>query len=239
MEHELSSYSLNKSTIEERAQNLSYIRMVYLLTALEMVLSLVWTSFCLGYMEDLGKPIVHWWEFGLAASIITIILGLVAYFVSAVKRFPINWIIYILFTLAYAHCWAFFSCWDSTRLVYFLLWLLTAIVIGFALYSLCATFYMMSHQAVMVVLGSSAVVFMGFLAFTQINFFLLLLVFVFAVIYGVFMSFNLRATVRLSVFDSENEDSVTGAIRIWIETELNFFRLGELVGKMFVTSRTA
>lgn len=238
MEHDTSTYSLNKSTIEERGRNLSYIRMVYLLTAVEMIISLVWTSFCLGYRKELGDPIVHWWEFAVAAFIIGAILLLVAYFVDAVKRFPINWIIYIVFTLCYAHCWAFFSCWDPTWLVYFSLWLLTVMVIGFALYSICATYYMMSLQAGLVVFGTGAIVFMAFLACTQMSFFLLLLVFVACVVYGTYMSHNLRVTVRHSLFDSDEEDAVTGAVRIWMETELNFFRLGELVGRMFVNPRT-
>ena len=239
MEHEVSSYSLNKSTVEERGQNLSYIRMVYILTAFEMVLALIWTSFCLGYWDDLGKPIVHWWEFGLVAFIITVLLAFVAFLITAVRRFPINWIIYILFTLAYAHTWAFFSCWDPTRLVYFACWLFTAFTTGFAVYSFCATYYMLSLQGALVVLGTGAVVFMAFIALTQMSFFLLLLVFVACCVYGVYMSYNLRMTVRHSIFDSEQEDPVTGAVRIWVETELNFLRLGELVGNMFVNPRNA
>ena len=232
-----SVHSVNQSTLEERAHNLTYLRFLYILLALELVLSLVWTSFCLGYWADLGQPIIDWWYFGLVAGILVLILILVAFFISAVRKFPINWVIYAIFTLAFAHLWAFLCCLDKTRLLYFALWLLTAMTVGFALYSLCATFYMMSLQTALVVFGSGAVVFMGFLAFTQMNFFLLLLVFVATCVFGSYLAFNLRATVRSSVFESEQEDAVTGAVKIWIESSLVLCRMGELGGQMFTKRR--
>ena len=109
--------------------------------------------------------------------------------------------------------------------------------IGFALYTFCATYYMLSLQSALVVFGSGAVVFMGFLAFTQMSFFLLLLVFVATCVFGFYLAFNLRVGVRHSLFDSEQEDSVSGAVRVWIESSLVMCRLGELGGNMFTKRR--
>ena len=230
---DLSGYSVNKSTIEERQHNLRYIRLLYALLALELVIALVWTSFCLGYWDDLGKPIVHWWEFGIVAGVLVLILILVTFFVEAVRRFPINWVIYLIFTLAFAHLWAFLCCLDESRLLYYALWLLTAIAIGFALYAFCATFYMQSMESALVILGASGIVFMAWLAFTEISWFLLLLVYVAVAVFGFYLAFNLRLMVRHSVFDSEEEDPISGAVRVWIESALVFCRFGELGGRMF------
>ncbi len=234
---DLSGYSVNKSTIEERGRNLRYIRVLYGLLALELILALVWTSFCLGYWKDLGEPIVHWWEFGLVAGILVLILVLVAFFVEAVRRFPINWVIYLVFILAFAHLWAFLCCLEKTRYLYFALWLLTVIACGFALYAVCATFYMRSLESAMVIFGSSAVVFMAFLAFTEMSFFLLLLVYVLVCVFSFYLAFNLRFMVRNNLFDSEVEDPVTGAVRIWMESNLVICRLGELSGNMWTKEK--
>lgn len=230
---DISGYSVNKSTLEERQRNLKYTRFLYILLAVELILALIWTSFCMHYWTKLGAPIVKWWVFGMIAGIIAGLLVLATFFVSAVRRFPINWAIYFLFTLAFAHFWAFLCCLDSSKLLYFALWLLTAIAVGFALYALTANYYMQATESALVVLGSSIPVFLAFLAFTEMDFFLLILVYIAVVIFGVYLALDLRTMLKHNLYDTNDEDAVAGAVRIWIESVLVFCRLGELFGSMF------
>lgn len=230
---DISGYSVNKSTLEERQRNLKYTRFLYALLAIELIVALIWTSICLGHPDRLANPIVRWWEFGLVAGIIAGLLILATFFVAAVRRFPINWAIYALFTLAFAHLWAFLCCLDKSRNLYFALWLLTAIAVGFALYSLSATYYMQATESVLVVLGTGFVVLLAFLAFTQLDFFLLILVFVPVCIFGIYLALDLRTMLRHNLYETEEEDAVAGAVRIWIESVLVFCRLAELVGSAF------
>lgn len=236
---DISGYSVNKSTLEERQRNLKYMRFLYVLLAVELIVALVWTSFCLHFWTKLGAPIVKWWEFGLAAGIISGLLILATFFVAAVRRFPINWAIYFLFTLAFAHFWSFLCCLDSSRNLYFALWLLTAITVGFALYSLSATYYMQATESVLVVLGSGMIVLLAFLAFTEMDFFLLILVFIPVVIFGIYLALDLRTMLKHNLYDTNEEDAVAGAVRVWIESVLVFCRLAELVGSMFYKPRSA
>ena len=230
---DISGYSVNKSTLEERQRNLKYTRFLYVLLAAELVVALIWTSFCIHFWDKLGAPIVRWWEFGLTAGIISGLLILATFFVAAVRRFPINWAIYFLFTLTFAHLWAFLCCLDESRFLYYALWLLTAISIGFALYSLTATYYMQTTKSALVVLGSSLPVLLAFLAFTEMDFFLLILVYIPVAIFGVYLALDLRTMLKHNLYDTNEEDAVAGAVRIWIESVLVFCRLGELVGSMF------
>lgn len=230
---DFSGYSVNKSTLEERQRNLKYTRFLYLLLAVELIIALIWTSFCIHYWTKLGAPIVKWWEFGLVAGILSALLVLATFFVSAVRRFPINWAIYFIFTLAFAHFWAFLCCLDESRNLYFALWLLTAIALGFALYSLTANYYMQTTESVLVVLGSSLPVLLAFLAFTDMDFLLLILVYIPVIIFGIYLALDLRTMLKHNMYDTNEEDAVAGAVRIWIESVLVFCRLGELIGSMF------
>ena len=230
---------MNKSTLEERQHNLKYTRFLYVLLAVELIVALIWTSFCIHYWTKLGAPIVRWWEFGLVAGIIAGLLVLATFFVAAVRRFPINWAIYLLFTLAFAHLWAFLCCLDSSRYLYFALWLLTAISVGFALYSISATYYMQATESALVVLGSALPVLLAFLAFTELDFFILILVFIPVVIFGVYLALDLRTMLKHNLYETHEEDAVAGAVRIWIESVLVFCRFGELVGSMFYKPRVA
>ena len=233
-----SGLSLNKSTFEERQRNLSYIRVLYLLLSVELILALLWSSFCLNYWEELGGPIVHWWEFGLVAAILCVILILVTLFLKITQKFPINWVVYIIFTLAFAHLCAFLSCWDETRLFYYGLWVLTAITFALAVYAFCSNYYMETIPTILIVFASASLVLVGFIVFTEMSVFLLILVFVPVAVFGVYLAYDTRRSVRNSLFDTEDEDPVSGAVRIWIETVLVFCRLGELVGNMFHKSKT-
>ncbi len=231
---DISSYSVNRSTLEERQRNLKYTRFLYILVALELIVALVWTSFCIHFWTKLGEPISgKCWVAGMVAGIVAGLLILATFFVSAVRRFPINWAIYFLFTLAFAHFWAFLCCLDNSRLLYFALWLLTAISVGFALYAVSATYYMQTTESALVVLCSSLPVMLAFLAFTEMDFFLLILVYICVVIFGVYLALDLRTMLKHNLYDTNEEDAVAGAVRIWIESVLVFCRLGELVGSMF------
>lgn len=230
---DISNYSMNKSTLEERQRNLTFTRFLYLLLAFELIVALTWTSFCLGFWTKLGEPISRCWISGMIAGIISGLLILTTFFVAAVGRFPINWAIYGLFTLAFAHFWAYLCCLDASRLLYFALWLLTIVSVGFALYSLTATYYMQTTESTLVVLGSSIPVLMAFLAFTEMDFFLLILVFITVSIFGIYLAFDLRTMLKKNLYDTKEEDAAVGAVRIWIESVLVFCRLGELIGSMF------
>lgn len=234
---DISGYSVNKSTLEERQRNLKYMRFLYVLLAVELIVALVWTSFSLHFWNKLGAPIVRWWVFGMIAGIISGVLILATYFVGVARRFPINWAIYFLFTLAFAHFWSYLCCLDTSRFLYFALWLLTAIAVGFALYAISATYYMQATESVLVVLGAGMIVLLAFLAFTDMDFFLLILVFIPVVIFGVYLALDLRTMLKHNMYETHEEDAVSGAVRVWIESVLVFCRLAELIGSAFYKPR--
>ncbi len=225
--------SLNRSTFEERQKNLSYSRWLYLLLAIALIIALVWTSFCLYYWNELGGPIVHWWEFGLVAAILVLILILAAFFVPATKKFPINWVVYILFVLCFAHLMAFLCCWDSSRYLYFALWVFTAITVAYAGYGLVANYYMSTITSLLLALAAGGVVLTAFIVFSSLNFLWLVLVFVVVIVIAFYLAYDVRKMLRNNIYDSREEDPVSGAVRVWAEGSLVFCRLGELVGDLF------
>ena len=225
-----SGSSVNRSAFLKKQQTLGYVRVLYVLVAVELILSLLWASFCRYWWTDLGAPIVDWWYFGVVAASLVVILILVAQLLNFAKRFPINWVIYILFTLALAHLAGFLSCVESNGYFYFALWVLTAIITGFALHFLVADNLPNLIEASLISFGIGATVLIAFVVLSKLRFFILVLVFVATAIWGVYMSFNLRAIVRSHLNEADEEDPVTGAVRIWLESVLVFCRVGELYG---------
>ena len=128
---------------------------------------------------------------------------------------------------------------DNTRLVYFALWLLTVISVSLAIYAFCHDYYMDTFSTLVLVLGSALGVLIGFIICSDLDIFLMILVTVPVVVFGVYLAYDMRTNVRSSLFDHEEEDPVSGAVRIWIETVLVFCRFGELIGKMFTKPNKA
>ena len=92
---------------------------------------------------------------------------------------------------------------------------------------------MESIPTIFIVFGSAALVLVAFIVFTELSVFKLILLFVPVSVFGIYLAYDTRSSVRNSLFDTDTEDPVCGAVRIWVETVLVFCRLGELVGKMF------
>jgi len=230
---DISSSHLNASTHQERKQGLQYQRVLYVLVAVELIVALVWTSFALYWWPQLGSHILSWWEFGLVAGILVLLLILVAFFVPQVRRLPINWIIYILFTLAFAHFACFLNTLDISNLIYFALWILTAIICGFAVYSLCSSNYIPIGESFLISFGVGTLVLMAFIVFANFSLYLLILVAVATVILGFYYAYGLRTATRFSNFDDSEEDPVTGAVRFWLDGALVGCRFFEMFGRSF------
>jgi len=232
---DISSSHLNTSTLQERKQGLQYQKILYVLVALELIVALVWTSFSLYWWPQLGSQIQNWWEFGLVAGILVLLLVLIAFFVPQVRRFPINWVIYLLFTLSFAHFACFLNTLDISNLLYFALWVLTVIIVGFALYSLLALSYIPIGESFLISFGLGTLVLIAFIAFTNFSLYLLILVAVGTVILGFYYAYGLRTATRFSNFDDSEEDPVTGAVRFWLDGALVGCRFFEMFGRSFKT----
>jgi FtsH-binding integral membrane protein len=226
----LSNISNGKISFEERQKNMSFLRNLYTLFAIELLIAVIWTSFALSYYVEFGDGIKRWWEFAIVSGVLCLLLLLIS-FLQFARRFPINVVVYLLFTLSFMH----FSSWlcliDSTFLVYYALWLLLFVAIGFAIYAWSTNTYMNTMISILVIVASTLIVFIAFLIFSEIRFLGLLLVLLAVIIYGFYLNYDVRKMVRGGVYEYSREDPWTGAVRIWAEGLLVFVRFIELLGR--------
>lgn len=128
--------SLNRSTFEDRQKNISYLRNLYFLFALQLIIAVVWSAWNYTWFPNWGAWIIRNWGVALAAGILCVLLLLFAFFSSASRQHPVNWVVYLLFTIGFAIVWSYFVVRDGqNRYVWYVLWLLTAMAIGFAVYA--------------------------------------------------------------------------------------------------------
>lgn len=133
---DISSISqLHKSTQEERQSNLSYLRGLYFLFALHLVVAWLWSLICITN-EAIGDFVRDIWPIALVTGIVALIVLLVCLLVPKSRDSPVNWVLYLVFLITFAYTAAFFSVLDTSLLFFYSLTLLTAIAIAFCIYSL-------------------------------------------------------------------------------------------------------
>ena len=216
-------------TNESKSDLLRTNKWLYFFLALELVVALVWTSICVIFEDPIGKGIVSWWYFGLVAGLICLVLSIVTYFLESLQRFPLNLLIYILFLLSFAHFAAFLVCLDSTRALYFALWLLSFAIFGLCLHILTQDTFPGAIESFFITFGVGALVLLAFIIFTNGKFYIFFLVYLATSIYAYYLSFNLREILNRDCGNKVDDDAISGAVKIWFEADLVLFKSSELL----------
>ena len=85
--------------------------------------------------------------------------------------------------------------------------------------------------SLMIVSITTMFIFINFLIFSNVNFIGLLLVLLLVLVFGFYLNYDVRKMVRGGLYEYGNDDSYTGAVRIWAESILVFCRFVELLGR--------
>jgi len=227
----VSNVSTGRVTFEERQRNLYFLKVLYTLVAITLLVTVIWTSFALAYYDPFGNGIQRYWEVAIATGALCLILLLVAFFVPAAQQIPISIVVYVLFTLCFMHFFSWLALVDPSRLVYYALWLLLAIAIAYAIYAWATSTYMNSLISILITGIAALLVFVAFLIFSNVSFLGLLLVLLGVMVYGFYMNYDIRKMVRGGIQDYSREDPWSGAVRIWLESVFVFCRFIELLGR--------
>lgn len=220
-----------RTTPEDRAKNIDFLRMLYTLFAIKLLIALIWTSFALSHYDKFGKGIERWWEFAIVTGVMCLILILATIIMPALRKFPIGAAIYAVFTICFMHFVSYLCLLDKTYLVYYALWLLFAVSIGFVIYAWSLVSRSNTLISIMVVTTSCLMIFIVFLIFSEIKFIGLLLVLFGILVFGFYLNYDVRKMVRGGIIEYVTDDPYTGAIRIWLESALVFCRFIELIGR--------
>ena len=220
-----------RTSPEDRAKNINFLRLLYTLFAAQLLIAIIWTSFALSYYDKFGHGIQKRWGIAIATGVICLVLILASILVPALRRFPISAAIYAIFTLCFMHFVSYLCLVDTSYLVYYGLWLLFAVAVGFAVYAWSLHERSNTLISIMVVTASALIIYVAFLIFTQIKFLGLLLVLLGVLVFGFYLNYDVRKMVRGGIAEYSTDDPYTGAVRIWLEAVLVFCRFVELLGR--------
>jgi len=227
----ISNISAGKVTFEERQKNLFFLRTLYTLFAIELLIAVIWTSFAIGFYDEFGLGILTYWQVAIVTGCLCLIFILLAFLLPAAQRIPLSIVIYILFTLCFMHFASWLALVDPSCLVYYALWLILAVATAYAIYAWATSTYSNTMISILITGISTLLVFVGFLIFSDVSFLGLLLVLLAVLVFGFYINYDIRKMVRGGIQDYSREDPWSGAVRIWLESVFVFCRLIELLGR--------
>lgn len=228
--------NLNRSTFEERQSNMAYLRGLYSMFSLHLIIAVLWCAWAKG-SDKLGNFILsHPW-LAIISGLIALIILLVCLFSAASRDSPLNAILYVLFTITFAYAVSYLVLKDKSGLVWFTLCVLTAIAIAFALYAVFSSNYLQSLTAILFIIGAGLLVVIIFTIFTDVSFLGMIFCALACIVFGFYLNYDIRKMVRGNLYHSMREDPVSGAVRVWGEVSLVFCRLVELIGGIFNKKR--
>lgn len=82
-------------------------------------------------------------------------------------------------------------------------------------------------------MGFGTISLIAFIIFENLEEFKLILVFVLVILMASFIGHSIRKNLKWNVWEYDEEDPVSGSVRIWMEKVIGIFRIGEMFGKMF------
>ena len=85
----------------------------------------------------------------------------------------------------------------------------------------------------LVALGFGMISLVAFVIFEDMQVYLLVLVFVLVILMASFIGYSIRKNLKWNIWEYDEEDPVSGSIRLWMEKLIGVFRIGEMFGKMF------
>ena len=213
----------------KRQYTLSQQRNLYLLMAMTLGLALLAATLAFIFPK-VGEFIERFWAIALVAGVLAFLLIALCYFLGAFQKQPISLAIYALFTFLFVYVITYLVLKDKSMLFYFALWIVFLIILGYLIYSHATNTYMSTLVAIMIVVAAALVVFLVFLIFTHASFLGLLFAMLAAMLFGYYLSYDVRKNTRGTLFDPTVEEPFSGAVRAWIEPGLVFMRFLEMVG---------
>ena len=221
---------VGQSTLDQHMKNITYLRSLYFLVHVTLAAALAFALTALLHFPGAVDSIAGHWVLGLCAIALTLVIILLSMCVDRFKDLPLNWVAYIFFTIVFSYAVAFVCFIDPTRLCLCALVSLNVIILAFYLYTLCSGNYIPVLDAFLLSFGPSLLCLMAFIIFTKYAIYLLVMVYLLASVYGFYLGYSIRTSVLLGLFDSEDDEPVSGAVRIWGHSCLVFGRFGELFG---------
>lgn len=216
---------------------ISHLRKLYLMLAIQWTLAVVVTTIALrveDFSDFLSENLVI---YIIAILFLFLTLALAFFFRSAMSQFPLNALVYFLFTAALSLIFAYICVIDKSNTLLMILvgcWLITISLLVYVLTNKCEITY---QGATLFIVAAIFIVLEGFLLYSSTRLVIIMLVSIAEVIWGFYLVYDTQTIVSGVKYDWIKDDYVSGAIGVYMDVIVLFLRLCELIKNLIVKER--
>ena len=215
----------------------SHLRKLYLLLSFQWSLVLLVTVLAI-HLDDFndilkGNPII----FAISLVFLVIIMAMTFFFRSVSSCFPLNVLLYDLFSVALAFCFAFGSINDSSNAVLMIqagCWAVSIALVVNVFTTKCEITY---QGATLFILGAIFLVVEWFLFYTSTAVVVIFLIAIGEVLWGFYLVYDTQTIVSGVKYDWNMDDNHVGAVRVYMDVLVLALRLCELVMNLVVRDK--
>ena len=231
-------YQNKKYTQDERSVNISYLRKLYSLYFVENTMAMLFIFVCSYWSpETVGTWVNDNFWLGVVTGTISLFQLILTAFFKFTRETPANWLIYITFTLVWMYTMGYFSVLDGSSNFIYIYSQIFTVSTAFLLQSAISSGNMSTLAASMWIILSTFICFQIFIIWSKIDQEYLAIWLAVVWIFAFYQSQEVRNQTKNDVFDRDIQDCVSGAVRIWVEASMVFFRVFELIAGIFVKNK--
>lgn len=193
MDHSVIS---DKSTFEERQKNLGPLRKLYSCFWFENTVAMLWILLCNYWSHDLGNWVENNFWLAICTGVISLILLFSVAFSSKTRVSPVNWIVYLTFTVTWMYTMGYFSVLDSSKTFVYIYALIWGVSTAFLFQSIMSSTYMSTLTAIVWILLSTFIIFQIFIIWTNIKLAYLAIWLAVVWVFAFYLSQDVRTMVR-------------------------------------------
>jgi FtsH-binding integral membrane protein len=236
-EIEANAFDTSKFLGDRSSHRIIFLRKTYSILTIQLIVGLIFVSWAMNsnsYQNFLQK---NYGLFIFTAIVEVLLLFWVFFARSSFRKAPTDVVTFLIFTLAQAYNLAYITAVSGDQIILMITALSALLTFSLLIYALTTKFDLTYLGGTIYVLGSALFGFEIFLIASDLAFTRMIYVALAIIVFGFYLIYDTQFLMIGSSLNSEVENAFVGAIVVYVDVILIFFRLVQLLGRLFKKSR--
>ena len=236
-ELESSAFETSKFFGDKNSFRIIFLRKLYSLLTIQLLYCLIWVSWTI-LDKTFQNFVLKNRSISLAAIIIQAIILLVVFFGrSMFRKFPVDFLVYFIFTQLLAYNLVYITALTKDPIIIMVISLGSLLTFSLFLYSLTTKFDLTYLGGAIYVSGSALFGFEIFLIASDLEFIKMTYVVLAMITFGFYLIYDTQFIIMGKSLNCEIEDAFVGAVVVYMDVILVFFRVIQLLARLLKNSR--
>jgi FtsH-binding integral membrane protein len=236
-EPEHNAFETSKFFGDRSSYRIIFLRKVYALLTFQLLVGLSYVAAAFESVQY-HNWLLQYWQVAIAQGVVAVLLLLIVFFSrSSFRKRPVDVLTYLLFTQAVGHVLAYLAASTGNQILIMVVSLAVLLTFSLLIYALTTKFDLTYLGGTIYVIGSALFGFEIFLIASDLAFSQMIYVALAVIIFGFYLIYDTQFIIVGQSLNAEMENAFVGSIVVYMDVILIFFRLIQLLGRLFKKNR--